>query len=119
MKSVKYISFIILSIVYFQTVNALGQKKKVETSEFKVSGVCGMCEQRIESAALIKGVKYAEWDKQNQMLKVIYKTKHVTELDIHKSVAETGHDTEEVKASDKKYKELPACCAYRDGVEVH
>lgn len=93
--------------------------KKAEAAEFEVSGVCDKCETRIEDAALIKGVKFAEWDKETQILKVIYKTKHADEKDIHEAVAEAGHDTEEVKATDENYNKLPECCAYRDGVEKH
>lgn len=92
---------------------------KVQTATFTVTGVCGMCKERIENAALIKGVKSAEWDKQTQILTVIYKTSATDENTIHQAVASHGHDTELVKASDEVYKKLPACCAYRDGVKVH
>jgi len=102
-------------------INSQAQEKtkKVETTEFKVWGVCGMCKDRIENAALIKGVKLAEWNKQTQMLKIVYTPSKVTLDDIHKAVAEAGHDTEKEKASDEVYKKLPKCCAYRDGVESH
>lgn len=95
------------------------QEKKIESAEFTVSGVCDMCKERIEDAALIKGVRYAKWEKQTQRLKVIYKTKHTDEASIHRSVAKAGHDTEKVKATNKKYDQLPDCCAYRDGVKAH
>ena len=78
-----------------------------------------MCEQRIENAALIKGVKFVDWNKEKQVLKVIFKKKHTNERAIHKAVAEAGHDTEKVKATKESYKKLPDCCAYRDGVKVH
>jgi len=87
--------------------------------EFEVDGVCGMCKERIENAALIKGVKFAEWNKETHMLQVVYRPKKVTELDIHRAVAEMGHDTPRVKASEEAYQKLPACCAYRDGVDPH
>jgi copper chaperone CopZ len=93
--------------------------KKIETAEFSVQGVCGMCQERIEKAALIKGVKLVEWDKDTQKVKVIYATKKVEIDDVHKAIAGVGHDTELVKAEDEAYAKLPDCCAYRDGVEVH
>ena len=93
--------------------------QKTQTSEIKVEGVCGMCKERIETAALIKGVKMATWNKETQMLKVIFKTKNATEEEIQKAIAAVGHDTEKVKASDEAYKKLPDCCAYRDGVKSH
>ncbi len=95
------------------------KKKKIETCEFSVQGVCTMCKDRIEKAALIKGVKMVEWDKESQILKVIYATKKVGEEEIHQAIADAGHDTEKVKAADGVYAKLPDCCAYRDGVEVH
>lgn len=92
---------------------------KITTLEFKVDGVCKMCKARIENAAYIKGVKMAEWQKETQMLKVVYKTKKVEEMEIHQAVAEAGHDTEKVKAEAANYSKLPGCCAFRDGVKVH
>lgn len=90
----------------------------VETS-FEVSGVCNGCKKRIENAAQIKGVKLAEWDKHTQLLKVVYKSTKVDLPTIQESIAAVGHDTGEVKAKDEVYKELPGCCHYRDGIEVH
>lgn len=95
------------------------KKKKVETLEFEVAGVCGACEKRIEKAALIKGVKMADWDKEKQKIKVIYTTKKTDEKAIHQAIAKAGHDTEKVKATDEAYAQLSDCCKYRDGVEIH
>jgi hypothetical protein len=93
--------------------------KKVETVHFKVSGVCNECKVRIENAALMGGVKFAEWDKHSNELTVIYKNWKVAEREIHNAIAESGHDTEQVRATDEAYNNLPDCCAYRDGVETH
>lgn len=100
---------------------SLGQDKpkKLETVSFEVSGVCGMCEQRIEEAALIKGVKFADWDRTSQQIKVVYKTKKVDLATIQQAIADVGHDTQDIKSADGAYQELPGCCLYRDGVEVH
>ena len=125
MKAIISAFILVFSFSVFNTVNAQNQKtaktnKKVITSEFKVSGVCGMCKDRIEKAALIKGVKFAEWTKENQMLKVIYKKGKVKEDDIHKALAKAGHDTEKAKAEDAVYDKLPFCCGYREeGAKVH
>jgi hypothetical protein len=119
MKATLHLIFIFFFIILSNPVNAREKEKKLETVEFKVSGVCDMCEQRVEHAALIKGVRYAQWNKEKQLLKVIYKTKHTVEEAIHEAVAKAGHDTEKVKAPRESYKKLPACCAYRDGVEIH
>lgn len=92
---------------------------KFQTEEFTVKGVCEMCQKRIEKAALISGVISTNWDKNTQLLKVIYKTKKTSLKEIKKAVAEAGHDTDEIKATDETYAKLPDCCAYRDGVKVH
>ena len=113
-----------LMAVCFLSVNtdqlqAQTTQKKTETVEFHVNGVCGACKNRIEKAALIKGVKMATWDKSTGMLKVVFNNQKVTENDIHKSVAASGHDTEKETAPTDVYQNLPACCAYRDGVAPH
>ena len=114
----------LFSVVFFiglVTTTSSGQEKakKYHTVEIEVAGVCKMCKKRIEKAALIRGVKMAEWDKVGQTMKVVYKTKNVTEEAIHEAIAASGHDTNKVKAPDEKYKKLPKCCRYRDGVEIH
>lgn len=115
-----YLNIIITVVMAgLMSFTAKAQDKKVETSEFKVTGVCGMCKKRIEDAALIKGVKMAEWDAETQAMKVVYQPKKVSLEEIEKAVAGVGHDTEHQTAPDEAYKKLPGCCAYRDGVEVH
>ncbi len=102
------------------TTSAFGQSKgKFQDSTFTVRGVCDMCEERIEDAALIKGVRSAEWDRHTQTIRVIYKTKQVNADEIKTAIAKAGHDTDEILAEDEAYAKLPDCCAYRDGVKVH
>jgi hypothetical protein len=98
---------------------AFAQDRKVQTVELKVKGVCGMCEDRIENAALIKGVKLADWDKETEILKVVYKPAKIDIVEVHKSVAKAGHETDKVKADKEAYEKLPACCKYMDGAEKH
>lgn len=95
-------------------------KKTVVSDTIMVRGVCGSCEERIENAALIKGVKKAEWDKLKQQLIVFYKPAKVSSDKIEQEIAKAGHDTENYKAEDKIYNKLPSCCAYRsDEIEIH
>lgn len=98
------------------SVSAFSQKQnsKVKEVEFEVHGTCHMCKERIENAALIKGVKYAEWDVETHVLKVVYKSNSTTEETIHNSIAKAGHDTHRVKATDEDYAKLNSCCKYRD-----
>lgn len=95
------------------------ETKRVDTTQFHVSGVCGQCKTRIENAAFIKGVKWAQWDVETGVLSVIYRSDKVEPDAVHKAVARAGHDTEKFRAPDEVYSRLPRCCAYRDGVSVH
>ena len=118
----KWLVFFTLVLGYFllNPFDASAQKPpKIKTEECTVAGVCGMCEKRIENAALINGVKMAEWDKETQILKVVYKPKKVSLQEIHKAVAESGHRTDKVEADKKAYSNLPKCCQYDDGVQTH
>lgn len=118
-------SFIIIfSLAVFglftgQSLFAQSNSKGVTSISFNVEGVCGMCKSRIENSALVKGVKMAEWDKETHILKVVYDAQKISEIEVHQAVIESGHDTEKIKASDENYQKLPACCAFRDGVENH
>ena len=60
--------------------------------EFEVRGVCGMCETRIEKALDAPGIIMAQWDAETQKAIVAYKTKVITEDEIHQLVANVGHD---------------------------
>lgn len=92
--------------------SSLGQNT-VETS-FWVGGVCGMCEQRIENALDVKGIKYADYDLTSHTLTLAFKTKKISEEQIHKLLNDIGHDTAKSKASDEQYNNVHGCCKYRD-----
>ena len=59
----------------------------------------------------------AEWDAETQKAMVAYKTKVITEEQIHQLIANVGHDTEKIKATDEAYANLHGCCKYREGWE--
>lgn len=84
-----------------------------KTEQFTVKGACGMCETRIEKAALsVEGVTKADWDRETQKIEVVFDDE-VAQLDaIHKAIAKAGHDTEKHKAKDEVYEKLPGCCKY-------
>lgn len=120
MKSL-FIAIIAALVITVGNTDAWAQKKskKVETTEFTVRGVCGMCKARIENAALIKGVKLAEWDKSTQKIKVVFRADKVSIDEIHQALAEAGHKTDKLEADKEAYSKLPGCCAYDNGVKVH
>ncbi|WP_062125316.1 heavy-metal-associated domain-containing protein [Geofilum rubicundum] len=84
-----------------------------KTEKFAVKGLCGMCENRIEKAALsVEGVSKADWDRETQKIEVVFDDE-VTQLDaVHKAIAKAGHDTKKHKAKDEVYEKLPGCCKY-------
>jgi len=110
----------IISIITFLSFNSFAQKSsKIDTTKFEVKGVCDMCKDRIENAALIRGVKWVEWDKMTDTLTVIYRKDKIKILDVHESVAEVGHTTDQVECNMEAYNQLPACCAYMGDVKKH
>ncbi|TAE46223.1 MAG: copper chaperone [Bacteroidetes bacterium] len=118
------ISLFTLLILLFSATTAFAQgnsksKKALAQSSFPVSGLCGMCKYRIESALDVKGVRMADWNPESGILTVSYNAQQVTDAQLHEFVAAVGHDTPKVKAKDEVYKTLPGCCRYRDGVEKH
>lgn len=112
--------FIGLSVPTFAQKPEKISSKTVVCDTIMVRGVCGSCEERIENAALIKGVKKVDWDKNTQQLIIYYKPSKVTTDKVEQEIAKVGHDTENYRAEDKIYNRLPACCAYRSGeIEIH
>ena len=104
--------FIILFSVCI-TSGAYAQGKTSKT-DIKVSGNCGMCKNRIETALDRPGIKVAVWNTETKNLEVVFNNRKISEEQIHTIVASTGHDTDKVKAKDEVYAKLPFCCLYRD-----
>ena len=79
-----------------------------------VDGVCGMCEERIEKAAMqTLGIESASWDMETKMLTVSINS-DFTENSLHYAVTGVGHDTKKFTATMDIYEKLHACCKYRD-----
>lgn len=103
--------FLIISVFFLSTQILFAQNK---TEKFMAKGSCGMCEVRIEKAAMsVAGVSMAEWNMKSKSLTVTYDASKTNIKTIQKAVAKAGHDTDLYKADDKTYNKLPACCKYR------
>ncbi|MCK7590126.1 cation transporter [Subsaxibacter sp. CAU 1640] len=101
------LTLMIGSIAFAQNRNA---KATIE-----VDGVCMMCKERIEKAAIrSKGVKSAIWDVKTHELKLIYDEGKIDLKTIQQNIANVGHDTKEIKATDEAYNSVHPCCMYRD-----
>lgn len=103
---------ILIALALMTGVGAFATGKKTE--KINVAGKCGMCETRIEKAALaIDGVKKADYDLKAKTLAVTYDEKKTSADGIEKAMATVGHDTDHHKADDAVYNKLPGCCKYR------
>lgn len=84
-------------------------------ANIEVDGVCYMCKMRIEKAAIkTKGVKSAVWNVEDHRLSLIYNEGKTSLEEIQKSIAEAGHDTHDIKATEEAYNSVDPCCKYRD-----
>lgn len=89
------------------------KEKAMETASFYVGGNCGMCKNRIETAAKgTKGVSKATWDSETEKLTIEFDSSKTSQAEIEKNIAFAGHDTASAKTSDKTYDNLHGCCKY-------
>jgi Cu(I)/Ag(I) efflux system membrane fusion protein len=94
-----------------------GQQASSETLtqvSISVLGKCGMCKDRIETAAKsVSGVSLAIWDSKTNMLSLEFDSRAKID-EIHRVIAKAGHDTDKMKTEDSVYNSLPECCLYRE-----
>lgn len=110
------IKYILISVLI--SLSTIDQNSNAKAN-FRVDGVCMMCKSRIETTTIkLKGVKVSKWDMNTSQISLIYNEKKIKLNDIHRSIAEIGHDTEKVTATDEAYNSLDPCCKYRDPVVV-
>lgn len=107
MKTIKIFSLSFLSLII--TLTSFAQSK---TESIKVHGNCGMCENKIEKAAISAGASTAEWDSDSKMLKVSYSTSTTNAAKIQQAIAGVGYDTRDFRATDESYDKLHGCCKY-------
>jgi len=112
-KLVKFNISILLCYLFFNY--SLNIDAQTKSDLIFVDGVCGMCEKRIETKCInAKGIKMADWNVENRILKIVYNEKKISLKEIHKHIASFGHDTKLEKAPDQAYNSLEMCCKYRD-----
>lgn len=98
---------LIVSTTYAQNKNA--------RASIEVNGVCLMCKERIEKAAIkTKGVKAADWNVDTHELKLFYDERKTDLKTIQQNIAAAGHDTQDVTADEEIYNSIDECCRYRD-----
>ncbi|MGL2987229.1 heavy-metal-associated domain-containing protein [Flavobacterium sp. RSSA_27] len=108
----KIVLVVLVALVGFV---AQAQEKKSKNAKYvtEVNGNCGMCQKRIQKAALsVEGVKSATWDIDSHQLTLIINEEKCSPLAVKKAIAKVGHDTDEVKATKEDYDKLHTCCMY-------
>ena len=101
------------SLVFVFLMGTVSVFAKDKTEKFLVNGKCGMCEKRIEMAALsLEGVSKADWNKETKEISVTLDDSKTDIHKVHMVIAKVGHDTQMHKANDDVYNELPSCCQY-------
>jgi outer membrane receptor for ferrienterochelin and colicins len=85
------------------------------TYSMHVRGNCGMCQERIEEAAMKeKAIISAFWDVETEILKLEVDPLIFSEEEIHAVISGVGHDTNRKRAPQSVYENLHFCCLYRD-----
>ncbi len=107
MKTLKF--FIAIVALTISTVAFAATK----TETIKVSGLCELCQSKIEKAAKVPGVTKASWNEKTKILTLVYDASKVKSDDIQKKIAAVGYDTPKFKAPAAVYNALPGCCKYR------
>jgi len=104
-------------ILTMLTVVAMSTTMQAQTvkTEIPVNGKCNeMCKPRIEKAAkAVPGVLSATWNLKAQKLTLVYDNTKTDTKKVQKAVADSGHDSGNIKASQATYDKLPGCCKYR------
>ena len=93
---------------------ALGAQNKFKEISIEVDGLCGMCEERIENAAYLPGVKKADWDRETHQLSLVFRNDKISQEEIIASINEVGHDVKDHFATDEQYANIHGCCRFRD-----
>jgi len=103
----------VLSLTGLFLIGVMTVLAQSKTEKFKVYGNCGMCENRIETAAKsVDGVTAADWSQETKMLELTYDESKTNIHKAHLAIAKVGHDTDIHKAKDEVYNNLPGCCKY-------
>lgn len=72
---------------------------------------CGSCKPRIENALKTKkGIKSVLVNSKEKTIVVVYNTAKTDPASIRQSIAETGFDADDVKATKAGYDALDGCC---------
>jgi len=124
MKKVILSMAVIAVLIFTSCKNEAKKEMKTTTTEvsvaavktnltFGVRGNCGMCKNTIEKAAnSVEGVSSAIWDVDQKKIDISFDNGKADALAIHKAIAASGYDTEQLTGNEEAYDGLPGCCKY-------
>ena len=104
--------YLLLLCLLIGVTSAIAQRKHAKTDSLMVYGNCSQCKDRIENALKDYGIAKVNWDIDTKMLTVSFDSSKYSLAGIQKQLAEVGHDTKTIKATDAAYNKLPSCCKY-------
>ncbi len=111
MKRIIVFIFVFIGVNIYSQNDKTKQKKVVEINIY-VAGNCNNCKKRIETALEIKGVKLAKWNVETKDCRIVFRSDKISEKEIHETIANAGHDTKVISASNENYAKLDHCCQY-------
>lgn len=103
-------SLVLLTLI--TTMSCQSSIENAKTVERKVSGNCGMCKKRIESAGNQSGLSNVTWDKELKVATIVFDSLKTDESKILELIAKSGYDNEEFVADSVDYNSLHECCQY-------
>lgn len=111
----KNVMTIVFFILFANGVNAQKKESKWKTIQIQTSvtctDACGDFEDIVEDGLnYVKGVKYAEINRETKIVEVKYNSTKVSPDDLRKAISEVGYDADGVKANPEAVKKLPVCC---------
>lgn len=100
-------------------ITPLADSSSYQTTTLQVAGACGMCKKRIEEESQSPGLIKAEWDASSQTLTLDFDPEKYDIQKARERILASGHDVDGVEADQAAYKQLPACCHYKDENNPH
>jgi copper chaperone CopZ len=98
-------------VLFVFTANAQDTKPKNQIIDIQTSAVCGECKERLENKLnYTKGVVFAELDLDTKIITVKFKTKTISDYQIHQIISNTGYHAGEMPRNETAFNKLPLCC---------
>ena len=102
----------VLTFLFVSMFSFAQTKDSTATEKIKVWGNCDMCKTKIEKAAKAAGAATADWNDESKILNVTFAASKSNNKKIQQKVADSGNDTQDLRATEAAFNKLPGCCKY-------